>query len=386
MIIKRELSTQIKRLLKVYPVVSVTGPRQSGKSTLIKNEFPNYSYISLEDSDIRQIAIDDPRGLLNSYDDKLIIDEAQYAPDLFSYIQSKVDNSGKNGMYILSGSQNFLMMKSISQSLAGRVGTTTLLPFSYNELKKSNKEKDLSGMLYTGGYPRIYNNPDMNPTEFYEDYLRTYVERDIQILVNIHDLLKFRTFMELCAARAGQILNVSSLANDAKISVETANSWLSILETSYVIYLLHPYYKNVGKRLIKSPKLYFYDTGLLAALLKITSAEVIKTNQYYGNLFENFIVSEVIKGHYNNRKTPQIFFWRDSNSNEVDLLDNTNGEMILAEIKASETMKQNFTTMVNELADILDVDEINKKIIYTGRDNMKVNGAMFIPWFDANYT
>ncbi|MCL2174034.1 ATP-binding protein [Candidatus Saccharibacteria bacterium] len=380
MIIKRDLTKQIERLLKVYPVVSLTGPRQSGKSTLAKNEFSDYNYISFEEGDIRQIAIDDPRGFLNNYGDKLIIDEAQYVPELFSYIQSKVDSSGKNGMYILSGSQNFLMMKSVSQSLAGRVGITTLLPFSYGELKRAGQEKDLSGMLYTGGYPRIYQNPNMNPTEFYEDYLRTYVERDIQALVNVHNLAKFRTFVELCAARTGQLLNISSLANDAKISVETANSWLSILETSYVIYLLHPYYKNVGKRLIKSPKLYFYDTGLLAALLKIDSADKVKTSPHYGWLFENFVISEIIKSHFNNRKTPQLFFWRDSNGNEVDLLDNTDGEMVLTEIKASETMKKDFTTVVNELADVLGAK--GRRVAYAGREKVEINSVQFLPWFD----
>jgi predicted AAA+ superfamily ATPase len=378
--IARLLLPKIQKLLKMYPVASVTGPRQSGKSTLIKSAFPDYTYVSLEDPDKREWAASDPRGFLDTYSGRAVIDEAQYATELFSYLQTKVDQSEANGQYILSGSQNFLLSHKISQSLAGRVGVTTLLPLACKELVDAGITQNTVESIYMGGYPRIFNTKSMTAADFYQDYLLTYIERDIQTLVNVQNLAKFRLFLGLLAARVGQVLNVTSLANDANITVETVNSWLSILETCFVIFMLRPYDANLGKRLIKSPKIYFYDTGLLASLLKITTLEKLTGHANYGNLFENFVVSERLKFYLNQRLTPDLYFWRDSNAKEVDLVDITQ-QSTLVEIKSGQTAKTEFGANLDEVGALLDIPRKNQVVVYAG-ESVMIKEVQYWGWRD----
>ena len=258
--IERILKTRLLELTKKYPIVTLTGPRQSGKSTLLKASFPEYKYVSLEDPDMRLFATEDPRGFLATYPDKTIIDEVQRVPSIFSYIQTHTDKENKEGMYLLAGSHNFLLMESINQSLAGRTAILRLLPFSHLEMKEGNiLPPTVNEEIFKGAYPRLYDK-DITPTDYYPFYIQTYVERDVRLMRNIGDLSKFIRFLKLCAGRIGQLLNISSLANECGVSVTTATSWISILEASYICYLLKPDHNNYAKRLVKAPKLYFYDT------------------------------------------------------------------------------------------------------------------------------
>lgn len=378
--IKRDIENKIRYLSGKFPVITLTGTRQCGKSTLLRHNFSEYKYVSLEDADIRQIATQDPRGFLETYDEKTIIDEAQHAPQLFSYIQTKVDLAEKTGMYILSGSHNFLLMESISQSLAGRTAVLKLTPFSINELKNAKKLPDkLNQWLFTGGFPRIYDK-NIHPADFFPSYVQTYLERDVRTLKNITDLSTFIRFLKLCAARIGQLINISSLANECGISTPTVNSWLSILETSYVIHFLKPYYKNYNKRLVKSPKLYFYDTGLASSLLGLETEEQLATHYLRGELFENMIINEYIKQCYNEGKEPNIFFWRDSNQNEVDLLIEKGGNLQAVEIKASATLKTDFFRGLKHFQSISGIPDDALSVVYGGDADFITSTGKFISW------
>mgnify|MGYP003287466557 FL=1 len=276
--IERILKSKLIEMANKYPIVTLTGPRQSGKSTLLRNSFQDYEYVSLEDPDMRLFATDDPRGFLSTYPDKTIIDEVQRVPSLFSYIQTHTDKENKEGMYMLAGSHNFLLMESVNQSLAGRTAVLKLLPFSHYEMEKGEiLPSNVNEEIFKGAYPRIYDKA-INPDDYYPFYIQTYVERDVRLLRNIGDLSKFIKFLKLCAGRIGQLLNLSSLANECGISVTAATNWLSILEASYICYLLKPDYNNYAKRLVKTPKLYFYDTGLACSLLDIQNTEQITTH------------------------------------------------------------------------------------------------------------
>ena len=273
--IKRTLQTKLLELIKKYPIVTLTGPRQSGKSTLLQHSFPDYKYVSLEDPDMHLFATDDPRGFLATYPDKTIIDEAQRVPSLFSYIQTHTDKEGREGMYLLAGSHNFLLMESINQSLAGRTAVLKLLPFSHTEMKDSGiLPRSVDEEIFKGSYPRLYDK-DIAPSDYYPFYIQTYVERDVRLLKNIGDLSKFIRFIKLCAGRIGQLLNISSLANECGVAVSTISTWISVLEASYICYLLKPDHNNYAKRLVKTPKLYFYDTGLACSLLDIRMHEQV---------------------------------------------------------------------------------------------------------------
>ncbi len=378
--IARDLTEKLHLLATKFPVVSLTGPRQSGKSTLLKFCFSSYQYVSLEDIDIRQMAINDPRGFLMNFGSKTIIDEVQYAPALFSYLQTKVDAENDVGMYILSGSQNFLLMQQITQSLAGRTAILKLAPFSVPELKKASLlPENLNEWLFTGGYPRIYDKK-IHPTDFYPSYIQTYVERDVRQLKELTNLSKFIRFLKLCAARTGQLLNITALANECEITVPTANSWMSVLETSYVIYLLKPYYKNYNKRLVKSPKLYFYDTGLASSLLGLDDVSQITTHYLRGELFENMVISEYLKKSYANGKDPQIYFWRDSNQNEVDLLIETKGKLFATEIKSSATLNRNHFNGLNRFRTISGIEKDAVAVVYGGDTDLKANEGRYISW------
>ena len=282
--IDRTITGKLLAMGSKFPIVTLTGPRQSGKSTLLKSALPDYNYVSMEDPDSRLLAINDPRGFLKTYPDKTIIDEVQRVPDLFSYLQTHVDNENREGMYYLAGSQDFLLMPPISQSLAGRTAILKLLPFSHNELKLADLAPETSNEeIFNGGYPRIYDKR-IHPSDFYPNYIQTYIERDLRLLKNIDNLSKFIRFIKLCAGRIGQLLNLSSLANEMGIAVSTVQSWLSVLEAAYIVYLLVPDHNNYAKRLVKSPKLYFYDTGLACSLLEIENASQLSTHYLRGGL------------------------------------------------------------------------------------------------------
>lgn len=378
--IKRAISGTILDMATKFPVVTLTGPRQSGKSTLLKSCFADYKYVSLEDPDVRQLAENDPRGFLKGCGTKCIIDEAQRAPDLFSYLQTIVDSNDACGQFILSGSHNFLLMERISQSLAGRTGILKLFPFSVTELRESgNLPSNLDDMLLKGCYPRLYDKA-ISAKEYFTSYIQTYIERDVRLLRNITDMAAFKRFLKLCAANVGSILNIASLARDAGISVATANSWISILEASFVLLRLPPYYKNFSKRVIKSSKIYFCDTGLLCNLLNIFSREQLQKSGLRGAIFENLVVTEHLKSALFKGEEPQLYFWRDTNQNEVDLLSETDGELSAIEIKSGETKNQKFYDGLKKFADIAEIPLSNTRVIYGGHDSYRGENQNFISW------
>ncbi|MDO9513335.1 MAG: ATP-binding protein [Elusimicrobiota bacterium] len=334
---------ELVRLAKKYPVVTLTGPRQSGKTTLCKIAFPQKQYISMENLDIRRFAQNDPNAFLKQFPHGAVLDEIQRAPDLLSYIQTIVDEKKHaEGMFILTGSRQFELMSSINQSLAGRTAITRLLPFSFSEIYSEKKKlPPLGTILYTGFYPRIFDKK-LNPTETLSFYTTTYLERDVREVLNIKDLSKFELFLKLCASQTGQILNLSNLGNACGVNHNTAKNWLSVLEASYIIFLLKPYHKNFKKRLIKSPKLYFIDTGLAAFLLGIQNPEHLDTHPLKGALFETFIVSEFLKARFNKVKTNNIYYFRDSLGNEIDLILDYGDTNIPVEIKSGQTIANDY--------------------------------------------
>ncbi len=382
---QRHIEKKVVALSKKYPVIAITGPRQSGKTTFIKAIFKGYRYVSLEDMNMREFAQNDPVGFLDEYGVKSIIDEIQRVPQLFSYLQTKVDSSKKTGQYIISGSQNFLLMHNTSQSLAGRVALFKLLPFSISELQQAKKlAGSLERTIFLGFYPRLFDKR-IHPSDFYPSYIETYVERDVRHLTNITDLDRFRLLLKLCAGRIGQIINLQSLANDVGISQPTAKAWLSVLEASYIIFRLTPFHNNFNKRLIKSPKLYFYDTGLACSLLGITQADQLKTHYLKGGLFENLVILDMYKTQLNKGVNKDLYFWKDSNGNEIDLLW-TEGEKInIAEIKYNNTFSQNYLKGLNSFI-APDKYKINKKWLVLGdhlpqiRSNINITGFKKVPY------
>lgn len=379
MILPRLLARSLALLKKQYPILIVTGPRQSGKTTLCQNYFNKKPYVSLEDPDNRIFVEEDPRGFLEKYKKGAIIDEVQNCPDLFSYLQTFVDKEKKMGQFILSGSQSFTLFSKVSQSLSGRASILELLPFSREELEKNKRSfPKLNETIFSGFYPPIYDR-NIPPTGFYENYIKTYVERDVRQLINIQNLTQFQIFIKLCAGRTGQILNLSSLANDCGITHNTARSWLTLLEASYIIFLLKPYYKNFGKRLIKMPKLYFYDTGLLSYLLTIKKPDEITSHSMKGALYENYIIAEV-KKHYSNRSfKEELYYIRDSNGNEVDLLIERNDKLYLYELKAGMTLNSDYFKGIEHYKKHLPV-KINSHLIFAGEGGYIRNSTKVFSW------
>jgi uncharacterized protein len=376
--IKRTISAQLEHYTKKYPVVTLTGPRQSGKTTLLRNLFPDYQYVSLEEPDRLLFAKEDPRLFLQNYPEKVIIDEAQRFPELFSYIQTHVDLVGKEGMFILSGSHNFLLMESVSQTLAGRTAILKLLPLSLKELQ--NQQFTIpDSHIFTGFYPRIFDK-NLTPGEFYPFYLQTYVERDIRQIKNIPDLDLFVKFIKLCAGRTGQLLNLSSLANESGISQPTAKSWLSVLQASYIVFLLQPYFKNFNKRVVKTPKLYFYDTGLASYLLGIQEKNQLINHYMRGELFENMIIAERMKNILNAGMEPQLFFWRDNTGNEIDLLQIQGGEIIATEIKSGATYKTEMFKGIMFWEGLTNDKSKIHSVVYGGNDSLATKHGKLISW------
>ncbi|MGA7979961.1 MAG: ATP-binding protein, partial [Chromatiaceae bacterium] len=317
--IPRTLAAIAEELAGQYPVVTVTGPRQSGKTTLCRAVFRDKRYVNLESPDVREFARSDPRGFLASYADGAILDEIQRVPGLVSYLQPMVDERNEPGQFILTGSQQFEVMSAITQSLAGRTALLKLLPLSIEELSGAGIKPQIDRLLLSGFYPRLYD-AGLDPTQALGDYVETYVERDVRQLTAIKDLALFERFVRLCAGRVGQLLNLQSLGNDVGISHTTARSWLTVLEASYVIFLLQPWHTNISKRQIKSPKLYFYDVGLAAYLLGAENELHVSRHPLRGSLFENLVIIEALKYRYHRGKRNNLYFWRDAKGNEVDLL------------------------------------------------------------------
>jgi len=376
--IKRIISSKVIRYAKQYPVVIITGPRQSGKTTIAKALFPRKKYISLEAMETREYASADPRGFLAQCPEGAIIDEVQRVSELTSYIQNIVDEKDKAGMFILTGSQSFELMSSLSQSLAGRMAIVRLLPFSLEEAYGSPEEKKLEEVLYSGFYPRIHDKK-LNPTEASSFYTSAYIERDIRSLIKVQDLLRFETFLKLCAGRTGQLLNLTSLGNDCGISHNTAKDWLTLLEASFIIKLLPSYHANLNKRLVKSPKLYFIDPGLAAFLIGINAPEQIAAHPLRGNLFETFVFSELIKYRYNAGKTENLYFFRDSNGNEVDFIIEEGNTLFCYEAKSSATLNSDmfkglfFFRKNTKTKTVLNV-------VYGGQEKFKREGVMVRAW------
>jgi len=379
MYVQRSLSKHLKKMMTQFPVLSLTGPRQSGKTTLLKKSFPDFKYFNLERVDHRELILADMRGFLETQGCRIIFDEAQYLPDLFSYIQDNSDERNIPGQYILSESQSFLMNERISQSLAGRVYIGHLFPFDLRELPRMNHQ-DPKNLIVNGFYPRLYDQ-QIDPGDFYPSYIQTYVERDIRSLKAIENLNTFMRFLGLCAGRAGQLLNLTSLANDAGVSVNTAKSWISLLEASYILFLLQPYHKSFQKRLIKSPKIYFYDTGVLSSLLRIKDPDVVQTHYAYGALFENLVISELVKRAYHSGQQPAVFFWRESNGTEIDcILEKENQEITAIEIKGGMTFNRDYLKNLKKFHN--PNIPVHKILIYAGKESTAMTDIQIMGWND----
>lgn len=380
MFVDRQLRDKLVEMFSKFSVVFLTGPRQSGKTTLTKNSFPNLKYINLENPAERQRIMEDPEGFLNQFENGVIIDEAQNYPDLFSYIQVYVDKRNNiPGQFLLTGSQNFMLNEKISQTLAGRVAILELLPLSFQEIsKKFSAEIDISSAIFKGCYPELYsgNTPPKTSTDFFPNYIQTYLERDVRQIKNISNLNLFQNFVRLCAGRVGQIINYSSLGNDCGLSVPTIKGWISILEASYIVHTVYPYFLNINKRMVKTPKLYFYDTGLLCSLLGIKSVNELETHYAYGSIFENFIINEFIKTQYNKGERKNVYFLRDKIGHEIDCFIPNNNSNRMYEIKSSATFDKSF---IKNIEYYNSDNSAQSFVIYNGNEKFKYKNVEVIP-------
>lgn len=383
---KRKIEPILHKISSSFPVTVLTGPRQSGKTTLLKKALPNHQYQTLESPDILLAAKDDPRGFLSHLGEHFILDEVQNCPELFSYLQEYVDNDPKPGKAVLSGSQNFLLLEKVSQTLAGRVGILELLPLTYSEFGSEAPKlfNSIWELLYGGLYPRPYNEK-LDTQLWFNGYIRTYLERDVRQLINLKDLTKFQVFLKLCAGRHGQVLNLSELARDAGITSPTAEHWLSILEASYIVFRLQPYYKNFNKRLVKMPKLYFYDPGIVCQLLGIENSEHLFMHTSRGALFEGYIISEVIKYFWSQGKKAPIYYWREHSGLEVDLLIEQNEKLFPIEIKSSMTIQSDHIKSLEKFSNITEQASEDKKLVYAGDAALTLKNVKIIPWRDFLY-
>ena len=380
--IQREIQQQLLKLASMYPVVTLTGPRQSGKTTLAKMTFPQHQYVNLENFDIRQMAEADPKGFLKSYAPPVIFDEIQRVPKLLSFIQTAVDENKTYGQYILTGSHQPALGAGVSQSLAGRTGILQLLPLSISELTASGITLERDQYLYSGFMPRLYDTT-LDPKNLYRDYFSTYVEKDVRQMLNIKDLSQFETFVKLLAGRVGQLVNLASLAGDVGVSSQTLAQWLSVLEASFIIFQLPGYYENFGKRLIKSRKLYFTEVGLATWLLGINSPEQVARDPLFGGLFENMVVIEALKQRFNAGETAELYFIRDSQGLEADLLFRKNNQTLIpVEIKGGMTWNKDFCK------NLLKFRKLSEKfqpgfVIYSGDLTPEIDGIRFLNFKDT---
>lgn len=382
--IARHAADTLRRLAKGFPVLCITGPRQSGKTTLAKACFPDLPYLSLEDPDIARLAREDPRGLLSAYHDGLILDEAQAVPEIFAYLKTAVDADPRPGKYIVTGSQQFGLLAGVTESLAGRAAFITLLPFSAAELKTAGRlPLDPYQAIIKGFYPPVYDR-ELSPYDWYTNYIASYVERDVRAVLNVKDLGQFQTFVKMCASRVGQLLNLSALALDCGLTHNTARSWLSVLETSGIAYLLKPYHRNFGKRLVKSPKLYFLDPGLAARLLGIKTAVELFIHPNRGGLFECFVVAELLKARYSSGSDPGIYFWRDNVGTEVDIAYEDGQELMAVEIKSGKTFAPEFASGLESWMRYSGAKAEDCSVVYAGERALNWKGISFVPWHESS--
>lgn len=381
--INRTLKSKLLALRKQFPILGVFGPRQSGKTTLVKDVFPEYRYINLESFEEREFAQTDGKGFLNRLrkEKGVILDEIQKVPSLFSYLQLEVDENPTPGRFILTGSQNILLNQRVSQTLAGRIALTTLLPFSIEELRVAKHlPENAIDAIFKGFYPRVHD-ANLDPVVFAESYVRTYVERDVRDIKQVVSLTEFQTFMRLCAARVGQLLNLSSLCVESGLSLPTVKSWLSILEASYILFFLQPYYEHFNKRTVKMPKLYFYDTALCCHLLRLTKADDVYEHYLKGGLFESMILSNLLKKQFHHCLPPNIYFWRDKTGNEVDCIIEEGAVLTPIEIKSSATIQANmFSNLVKWSALAKTKKKKENLIIYAGEEEQKRQQGQILSW------
>jgi len=382
--VNRHLSGSLIDTINKIPVITLTGPRQSGKTTFVRKYFSRFTYLNLEESDTREFAITDPKGFLNTFKGDIILDEVQHALQIFSNIQVIVDNDRNNRRFILTGSQNFLLLEKISQTLAGRTAFYNLLPFSMEELKTTLPEPDsYSEYLFKGFYPRIYDK-NLNPSKWLDDYIMSYVERDVRSIINIGDLIQFQRFVRLCAGRIGQLVNFSDMGNELGINYHTVQRWLSVLETSFIIFRLQPWHTSFNKRIVKSPKLYFYDTGLASFLLGIRNSKELDIHFARGALFENLILAELMKFCYNQGKKPLLYFWRDRTGNEVDCIIESGRYLIPIEIKSGTTISDEWYKTIRYFQNLTEkaIPE-SSYIIYGGTGNQNRSDCNIVSWRDS---
>lgn len=381
--ITRIAAKQVKELSESFKAIAIVGPRQSGKTTLARAVFKGKQYVSFENPDNRRFMTEDPRGFLEIYQEGAIFDEAQRVPELFSYLQQILDENPARGQFILTGSNNFLLQENISQSLAGRIAYMYLLPFSNKEAETlMGKRQTLEDAIFKGGYPAIYDN-NIAPNKWLPNYISTYVERDVRQIKNINDLTTFEKVIKLCAGRIGQLLNMSSLAIEAGVDSKTISSWLSILQSSFIVYLLQPHHQNFHKRLVKMPKLYFYDTGLACSLLGITNVDQITLHPQRGSLFENFAINELVKERFNNNEPHNLYFWRDNTGNEIDIVIDKGTSLYPIEIKSGKTVTSDYFKNFDFWNKI--TGTTGGTVIYGGDQiQRRSNGISVLPWNEIN--
>lgn len=373
----RIMQKELEEAAKKFPVVTIMGPRQSGKTTLVRQTFPDKPYVNMEALHIKELAASDPVAFLEQYPEGAIFDEIQEAPKLLSYIQVRVDVTGRKGEFILTGSHQLDLNEAVSQSLAGRVAVLHLLPLSLEEMMMAGINKPIDTTLYEGCYPRVHVD-QLNPIKTFASYVRTYIERDIRMILQVHNLELFQKFLVLCASRVGQIFNKDNLASEVGISAKTVGHWLSILEACYIVYRLPPYFENFGKRAVKSPKIYFCDVGLVAYLLGIESVEQMARDPLKGNLFENLVVNELMKARFNQGLDPRLYFYQVTGRNEVDLIYQRGHELVPIEIKSSRTYNSSFTSGINSFKKITLGRCATPYIIYSGDEEMKLGDIQLL--------
>ena len=395
--IRRTLAKKLLEAVGQFPVVTVTGPRQSGKTTLVREELKEYAYLSLELPDQRAFALEDPKGFLKQFDGPLVLDEAQRAPELFSYIQVMVDERNRPGQFVLTGSHNFLLLQTISQSLAGRCAVLHLLPFSLAELTHrqpisletfgsdiphdiSSPRRPLMELLFSGFYPRIHDQ-NLPPRDWLGNYYQTYLERDVRNVLKVGDLESFGRFVQLCAGRNGQLLNLSALASDCGITHTTARRWVSVLEASFLIVLLRPHHRNFGKRLVKNPKLYFLDTGLLCFLLRIQSPQDLTAHAARGSVFESFVLSELYKNYIHRGEQPGLYFWRDAGGHEIDFLIDMGSYLLPVEAKSAQTVAEDFFDEIAYWRNLSGHPTDPAALVYGGERPLRRREISVHPWF-----